>query len=135
MTPEDALNAVLDRCPTDWQARRVLADWYEEQGDLDAARFQRWLAEEQRSPWQGDNRHPEGPGGWWWFSYTQPSRILSSAALGMWLWLKLWRGGNRPSSRRQDAEGRLREVLEGLGYRLEEALPRLSASASEASER
>ena len=40
----EAIHAHLDAHPTDWQARRELADLLEDEGRLDEARYQRWAA-------------------------------------------------------------------------------------------
>lgn len=46
----ESLHRHLDNEPNDWDARRVLADWYEEQGDASRARFQRFLADKRKCP-------------------------------------------------------------------------------------
>lgn len=46
---EALLRAVL-KSPEDWDAKLVLADWYEENGDLDRAVGMRWMAKSHKRP-------------------------------------------------------------------------------------
>ena len=55
MTTPDALYESLVHAQNDWQARSVLADWYEEAGQQDAADAIRWLVRHRKRPFRGSN--------------------------------------------------------------------------------
>lgn len=53
----DALFAQLEKYPHDWDTYRILADWYEENGEQSKADAVRWQVENKRRPRQyGDYR-------------------------------------------------------------------------------
>lgn len=56
---ERLFRAVLED-PEDWDARRVLADWCEEQGDLERADCLRWMADEKKRALGGHR--------YWWYN-------------------------------------------------------------------
>ncbi len=47
----DPLLRAIYESPEDWDRRLVLADYYEESGDLDRSEFWRWTAKEKSRPY------------------------------------------------------------------------------------
>lgn len=85
----DAIHAHLDTNPTDWQARRELADLYEDAGQHDEARTQRWMVEHRVCPIISNER---GAARWKWQHYGHLGRVQlprvggSLAIYGLWLY-------------------------------------------------
>jgi uncharacterized protein (TIGR02996 family) len=77
---EAALQAQLDKQPDDAASRMVLADLLEDQGQVDAARCQRWLAE--RRKWADSDLKAFNLTGWhWWSCPDLPNRFREHAVL------------------------------------------------------
>src|SRR5512146_1083560 len=59
----DGLHLLLDEKPNDHDTRMVIADLYEEEGDIPRANAWRWLAERKRQPnlWDGSRETWD----WW----------------------------------------------------------------------
>jgi hypothetical protein len=49
--PHDAWETQLDADSTNWDLRRIYADWLEERGEVWAAVAQRWMADNEKNPW------------------------------------------------------------------------------------
>lgn len=60
----EAFERALDERPDDWGLRLVYADWLLEQGEYDLETAQRWMAENERTPWSFDN------GEYCWSNYS-----------------------------------------------------------------
>jgi hypothetical protein len=77
---EARLHKHLDEQPSDAASRRVLADLLEEQGQVEAARCQRWLADKGKYPDSRlDTFHQTG---WhWWSCPDLPRREREHASL------------------------------------------------------
>lgn len=77
----------LESQPADWAARQMLADLYEDMGDADRARFQRWLVRwkrhADRDVWMS-NSHPPHHLYWWtngsYGGTAHPSHVGSTLA-------------------------------------------------------
>ncbi len=55
MLTYDSLMAGLDASPDDWTLRKVLADFFEESGEIEKAMAVRWMVDNKRRPcWQED---------------------------------------------------------------------------------
>jgi uncharacterized protein (TIGR02996 family) len=61
----EAFEAALDRRPSDWELRSVIADWFEENSDAVAANCMRWQVREHKRPERNRFYEPEGKWGWW----------------------------------------------------------------------
>lgn len=70
----EAIHAHLDEHPTDWQARRELADLLEDEGRLDEARYQRWAVQWEKCP----SSNQTGWRGWHWWATETPWRKNSA---------------------------------------------------------
>ncbi len=81
----------LDESPHDVPSRLVLADLFEEQGQLDRARCQRWLSRRQK--WPDSDLRPFKQTGWhWWSCPDQPKRAREHAALPLEVQQQMPRG-------------------------------------------
>lgn len=114
------LHARLDEQPNDWNTRLVLADRYEELGDDDRARFQRWTVRNKRRPGlcQQDVLGPISTysTGWAYFRSTTREALVE-VCLGAELWIQLLLGPKLISySTRREAEDRLADKLKAHGY-------------------
>jgi hypothetical protein len=69
---EALLQAYLDNYPHDALCRQALADLFEEHGDLEAARGQRWLADHGK--WPDNHLARYGQAGWHWWSEARDPR-------------------------------------------------------------
>lgn len=104
----EAIHLHLDNTPTDWQARRELADLLEDEGRMDEARYQRWAAQWEKAP-------VLNPGvfiGWHWWRSPDSSR--GNSHIG-WLVFKI----NKYVSgfdTRKEAERELMRVLIAYGW-------------------
>jgi uncharacterized protein (TIGR02996 family) len=76
---EARLQAHLDEQPDDGTSRRVLADLLEEQGQDDAARCQRWLAEQGK--WPDSDLTAFKQTGWHWWSMPGKRKKRAHAVL------------------------------------------------------
>jgi uncharacterized protein (TIGR02996 family) len=76
---EGRLQAQLDEHPDDAASRLVLADLLEEQGQDEAARCQRWLAEQRK--WPDNDLKPLGLTGWHWWSLPEHKKKRVHAVL------------------------------------------------------
>ena len=107
----------LDEKPHDWQARRELADLYEEISKDKESVFQRWLVKVEKCPDPPiDTVYPTS---WnWWKepgdpSYATLGKLLGQSSKAYW--------DIHPD--RQSAENALmEEILEGVGYKKAEEL-------------
>jgi hypothetical protein len=45
----------LNKNPEDWSLRAVVADWYEDNGQLEGAVAQRWMVENRKRPYHGSS--------------------------------------------------------------------------------
>lgn len=63
----EAIHAHLDEHPTDWQARRELADLLEDAGRLDEARYQRWAVQWERAPDYDPDFRFDAKNHWYWW--------------------------------------------------------------------
>jgi uncharacterized protein (TIGR02996 family) len=88
---EVRLQAHLDEHPADSQSRLILADLLEEQGRDEAARCQRWLAQQGKYP--DTNLATFKLTGWhWWSCPDYPQRLREHAALPLELHAHMPRG-------------------------------------------
>jgi hypothetical protein len=76
---EKRLQAHLDKHPDDAASRQVLADLLEEQGHDNAARCQRWLAEQGK--WPDNDLKALGLAGWHWWSMPDHEKKRLHATL------------------------------------------------------
>jgi uncharacterized protein (TIGR02996 family) len=75
---EARLHAHLDQNPEDLTSRQILADLLDDEGQPDAARFQRWLV--TRHLWPDSNLAMWGLKGWhWWSNVEEPHRKRAHA--------------------------------------------------------
>ncbi len=58
----------LEEKPNDWQARRELADLYEEIVDLNRSKLQKWLIKYERCPEHTLDHRPSFKKPWFWWS-------------------------------------------------------------------
>lgn len=75
MTSEDDFQAALDKDPSDWQTRLVLADWLQDRGDVRAEGY-RALGINRRFPdglKVGGNKTI-----WWWSHWREDDRLQES---------------------------------------------------------
>ena len=115
MTDESAFHRGLDLTPTDWPLRLVYADWLEEQGRLNEAFAQRWMAQEQKRP-----RFYHKFQQWVWYDEWQvTSRIDQMSDLTSIVWRLLPEAeidqGRKAYHTRQEAEFALVQALAGQG--------------------
>lgn len=80
-----AIRKHLESKPDDWQARMELADLYEELGDLDRSKTQRWLIKHRKYPDYGPVRRLTG---WfWYYTYNSehwiPEKLLNNTRFGI----------------------------------------------------
>lgn len=119
MNDVEAINAHLDQSPTDWDARLVLADAYEDAREGDKARFQKFLAQKQITPMRWFDPQ-KGWGQWWFFSMTMADPHMTHCSLGeMWARFAKHHWGeqfNISFSTRAGAEDALRDFLELVDY-------------------
>jgi hypothetical protein len=52
MTPLDTLYEVLHQAANDWQAREILADWFEEAAQQACADCVRWMVKQHKRPYR-----------------------------------------------------------------------------------
>jgi uncharacterized protein (TIGR02996 family) len=62
MTTLETLYAGLDQSPDDWEARAVLADWFEEAGRQAVADAVRWMVARRKRPYRSTS------GAYHWFN-------------------------------------------------------------------
>ena len=85
----EAMNVALDLDPSDQDTRRVLADWYEEDGDAAMADGLRWMAENGRYA-------VRLYGEWSWWSFRAAGH---PASLPLWVHRQTTNPSNYPSRR------------------------------------
>jgi uncharacterized protein (TIGR02996 family) len=56
MSTQEQLLDDLCRAPEDWKLRGVLADWFEDNNQTEAAACLRWMIRNQKRPYHGANR-------------------------------------------------------------------------------
>lgn len=67
MTDErERFEAMLDADPAAWHVRLAYADWLEERGEQDAADGQRWMAENNKHPYDSTEFWAPDRWDWWW---------------------------------------------------------------------
>jgi len=102
-TDLDALHAALDADPSDQDTRRVLADWYEDAGDMVMANGLRWMA--------GGDMSSEKPEMWMANGPRAPQKGKRSGRWKGWMWTcrLLSRDITRPSDLPEAIFRRLRD--------------------------
>lgn len=71
------LLASLEKHPADWELRRVIADWYEENGELTESFCFRWTADNEKRPYSF-----EGKPDFVWFNADGISPEIANADTG-----------------------------------------------------
>ena len=107
----EAIHAHIDECPTDWQARRELADLLEEAGREDEAQYQRWAAKHERSP----IGIRDWPSLWQWLRTCHTPPEHPAVILSLYERLNSWYADWGYDSRRR-AEADLLRVLVEQGW-------------------
>lgn len=83
-----AIRKHLESKPDDWQARMELADLYEELGDLNRSKTQRWLIKNKKYPENHSYKTNTYLRGWFWY-YTSgsehwlPEQVLNNTRFGI----------------------------------------------------
>jgi hypothetical protein len=119
MNDLDALHTALDADPTDAISRLALADWYEEQGDLVAAKAWRWLAQEGKRPfdWARYNESSVHFQGFDWHNGRAQWDVPAYCTIARALWRRLPERGTenteswRSYTTRREAEEALIEAF------------------------
>lgn len=106
----EAIHAHLDKHPTDWQARRELADLLEDVGREDESKLQLWLVEWKRAP----QHYPKwvtipNDKPWYWWGGSDPDNHANMGMLVTELLPKSYANGGY--STRRDAETELLRTL------------------------
>lgn len=106
----EVLHAYLDECPLDWQARKELADLYEENGDNDRAVVQRWLAKCEKAPTYAVT--VEGATVWYWWRCDGIRQVTKPSHIGI-VWRRL-HGYTESKNRGFDSRREAEDALIGL---------------------
>ena len=102
----ETINAHLDKHPADWVSRLELADLYEEAGEGDASRMQRWLVKYKKAP-QSRIWAIGSPRRWHWWAFAIGAKQSYLGGLS----LHTDDSGQGYSTRSQAEEGLMRVLI------------------------